>query len=211
MIRIRGAEEHNLKRISLDVPHGRLTVFTGVSGSGKSSLAFDTIYREGRRRFLESLPAYARRFLGGLEKPRLERIDGLSPAIAIEQRTIGHGRRSTVGTVTEILDHLRLLYARLGVPHCARCGRPVRSQSPEQVVDQIFERFSGRRVLICAPVVRSRRGEFKREIESLRQKGFTRLLVDGKLVRLQSDDPILLDRRDEHTIEIVYDRQTVAS
>ncbi|MCZ6795742.1 MAG: excinuclease ABC subunit UvrA [Planctomycetota bacterium] len=214
-IRIRGAAEHNLKDLDLDVPHGQVTVFTGISGSGKSSLAFDTIYKEGRRRFLESLSSYARRFLGGFEKPRVESIDGLSPAIAIEQRTVGRSPRSTVGTVTEIYDHLRLLYARLGLPHCHLCGQPVRSQSAEQVVDQLLYRFAGRRALICAPIVRDRRGEFRRELATLRRDGYVRVRVDGVVQRLDTlgRDPLggAFDRRKSHTLEVVHDRLPICS
>ncbi|MBN1442480.1 MAG: excinuclease ABC subunit UvrA, partial [Planctomycetes bacterium] len=209
-IRIRGASEHNLKNVSIDIPRGKLTVFTGVSGSGKSSLAFDTIYREGRRRFLESLSAYARRFLGGGERPRVERIEGLSPAVAIEQRTLGLSPRSTVGTITEIHDHLRLAFARLGVPHCPGCGRPICSQSADQVVDQLLYRFAGRPLLICAPVVRDRRGEHRKVFERLRRDGFTRVRIDGAVMRLGDLDPEL-DRRQAHTIDVVYDRQPARS
>ena len=183
-IRIRGASEHNLKGVSLDLPRDSLVVFTGVSGSGKSSLAFDTIYKEGRRRFLESLSSYARRFLGGFEKPRVESIGGLSPAVSIEQKTIQRSPRSPVGTITEIHDHLRLLYARLGQPHCSSCGKPVRSQSAVQVVDQLLARHEGSRALFCAPVVRDRRGEYRLEIEGLRRDGYRRLRIDGEIVRV---------------------------
>ena len=209
-IRIRGASEHNLKGVSLDLPRDSLVVFTGVSGSGKSSLAFDTIYKEGRRRFLESLSSYARRFLGGFEKPRVESIGGLSPAVSIEQKTIQRSPRSTVGTITEIHDHLRLLYARLGQPHCSSCGKPVRSQSAVQVVDQLLARHEGSRALFCAPVVRDRRGEYRLEIEGLRRDGYRRLRIDGEIVRV-GDEEIRLERHRSHTIEVIYDRVEVVT
>src|SRR5688572_10820555 len=176
-IRIRGASEHNLKGVSLDIPRDALTVFTGISGSGKSSLAFDTVYREGQRRFLESLSAYARQFLGGMEKPRVESIDGLSPTVSIDQKTVGRSPRSTVGTMTEIQDHLRLLYSRVGKPHCPRCGKPVSSQSPQQICDRVFHRFPGWTGLVLAPVVRGRKGEHRSLFEDLRRDGYTRVRV----------------------------------
>ena len=192
--------------MSLDLPRDRLVVFSGVSGSGKSSLVFDTLYKEGRRRFLESLSSYARRFLGGFEKPRVDSIEGLSPAVSIEQKTIGRSPRSTVGTITELHDHLRLLFARLGVPHCFECGRPVSSQSADQVVDQLLSRdTAGARGLFCAPIVRDRKGEYRRELEQLRRDGYRRLRIDGEIVRL-TDDELRLERHRSHTVEIVYDR-----
>ena len=179
-IRIRGASEHNLKSVSLDIPREALTVFTGVSGSGKSSLAFDTIYREGQRRFLESLSAYARQFLGGFEKPKVELIDGLSPTISIDQKTVGRSPRSTVGTITEVHDHLRLLFARLGLPHCPACGRPVTSQSAEQICDRVFHGHPGKSAMVLAPIVRGRKGEYRKLLEDLRRatKVIARTLVD---------------------------------
>ncbi|MBI4582421.1 MAG: excinuclease ABC subunit UvrA [Planctomycetes bacterium] len=209
---IHGAGEHNLKNISLEVPRCRLTVFTGVSGSGKSSLVFDTIYREGQRRYLESLPGYARRFLGAFERPRIDRLEGLSPAIAIEARTAGRSPRSTVGTVTEIHDHLRLLFARLGTPHCPSCRRAVQSQTADQICGQILAQCSGKNAWLCAPVVRRQRGEHRRILEELKQAGFVRLRIDGGLARLAAARPgeevplPALPRRQAHTLEIVFDR-----
>jgi excinuclease ABC subunit A len=205
LIKIRGASEHNLKRVSLDLPRDRFTVFTGISGSGKSSLAFDTLYKEGRRRFLESLSSYARRFLGGFDKPDVESIEGLSPAVSIEQKTIGRSPRSTVGTMTEAYDYLRLLYARLGEPHCPRCGRRIEAQSAERIVDSLLLVYSGHLVLLCAPIVRGRKGEYRREIEALQRDGYRRLRVDGRVVEL-GEEELRLSRRTTHTIEVVYDR-----
>jgi len=204
-ISIRGASEHNLKHVSLEIPREALTVFSGVSGSGKSSLAFDTLYKEGQRRFLESLSAYARQFLGGFEKPRVEHIDGLSPTISIDQKTVGRSPRSTVGTITEIYDHLRLFYARLGRPHCPKCGGPIESQSAEQICERILHGFEGRRALVCAPVVRDRKGEYRKLLDDLRRDGYTRLRVDGAVARLDSSLPPL-KRHERHTIEVVCDR-----
>src|SRR5437867_303368 len=158
-IHIRGASEHNLKNVSLSIPRTRMTVFTGVSGSGKSSLAFDTIYKEGQRRFLESLSAYARQFLGGFEKPKVEHVDGLSPTVSIDQRTVSRSPRSTVGTITEIYDYLRLFFARLGQPHCPRCHKPVDTQTAEQICDRVLQIFAGKTAMVCAPMVRGRKGE----------------------------------------------------
>ena len=207
-IRIRGASEHNLKGVSLDIPRDALTVFTGISGSGKSSLAFDTVYREGQRRFLESLSAYARQFLGGMEKPRVESIDGLSPTVSIDQKTVGRSPRSTVGTMTEIQDHLRLLYSRVGKPHCPRCGKPVASQSPQQICDRVFHRFEGWTGLVLAPLVRGRKGEHRILFEDLRRDGYTRVRVDGKILRLDAGLP-RLSRHESHTVEVVRDRLEV--
>src|SRR5687767_2050320 len=163
-IKIRGAREHNLKNLSLDIPRNRLVVITGVSGSGKSSLAFDTLYAEGQRRYVESLSAYARQFLGQMEKPDVDQIEGLSPAISIEQRTAGSNPRSTVATVTEIYDYLRLLYARIGAQHCVSCGRPIRRQTVQEMVDHILSAHRGARLQILAPVVRGRKGEYRKEV-----------------------------------------------
>ena len=181
---IRGAREHNLRDIDVTIPRDKLTVITGLSGSGKSSLAFDTIYAEGQRRYVESLSAYARQFLGLMEKPDVDSIEGLSPAISIEQKTAGHNPRSTVGTVTEIYDYLRLLYARAGTPHCPNCSRPVERQSPVQIADAILQWPSGTRIEILAPLVRGRKGEFRELFESARKQGFVRAIVDGELVEL---------------------------
>ncbi len=203
-IAVRGARVHNLRNIEVDIPRNRLVVITGVSGSGKSSLAFDTVYAEGQRRYVESLSAYARQFLQQMEKPDIDLIDGLSPAISIEQKTTGTNPRSTVGTVTEIYDYLRLLFAHIGVPHCARCGREIASQSVERIIDFVMLDPTGERVNVLAPVVRGRKGEFKKELAALRGKGFTRVRVDGDLHSLEEE--ITLDRRRNHTIDVVVDR-----
>ncbi len=203
-ITIRGARQHNLKNISLTIPRNRLTVITGLSGSGKSSLAFDTIYAEGQRRYVESLSAYARQFLEQLEKPDVDAVEGLSPAISIEQKTTSRSPRSTVGTVTEIYDYLRLLFSSVGQPHCHNCGQPVSRQSIEQIIQNILGLPEGERVMILAPIVRGRKGEFKKEIERLQKSGFTRARIDGELRAL--DEEISLDKRRNHTIEVVIDR-----
>ncbi|MEE8497679.1 MAG: excinuclease ABC subunit UvrA [Acidimicrobiia bacterium] len=201
---IKGAREHNLKNVSLVLPRERLIVFTGLSGSGKSSLAFDTIYAEGQRRYVESLSAYARQFLGQMEKPNVEFIEGLSPAISIDQKTASRNPRSTVGTVTEIHDYLRLLWARIGIPHCPNCGRRVSRQTPQQIVDQILELEEGTRFQVLAPVVRGRKGEYEQLLAELGREGFSRARIDGE-VRDLTDD-IKLDRYYQHTIEVVIDR-----
>ena len=203
-IAVRGARVHNLKNIDVDLPRNRLVVLTGLSGSGKSSLAFDTIYAEGQRRYVESLSAYARQFLEQMEKPDVDLIDGLSPAIAIEQKTTGSNPRSTVGTVTEIYDYLRLLFANIGVPHCPDCGREIASQSLERIVDMVMLNPPEERINVLAPIVRGRKGEFKKDLAALRARGFTRVRVDGELKSL--DEDIKLDRRRNHTIEVVVDR-----
>ncbi|MFN8571917.1 MAG: excinuclease ABC subunit UvrA [Gemmatimonadaceae bacterium] len=204
---VRGAREHNLRNIDVVLPRNRLTVVTGLSGSGKSSLAFDTIYAEGQRRYVESLSAYARQFLGLMEKPDVDSIEGLSPAISIEQKSAGHNPRSTVGTVTEVYDYLRLLYARAGTPHCATCGRPVERQSPGQIADTILAWPSGTRIEVLAPLVRGRKGEFRDLFESARKQGFIRAMVDGQLVELA--DPPKLNKRLNHDVSIVVDRLVV--
>jgi excinuclease ABC subunit A len=203
-IAVRGARVHNLKNIDVDLPRDRLVVITGLSGSGKSSLAFDTIYAEGQRRYVESLSSYARQFLEQMEKPDVDLIDGLSPAIAIEQKTTGSNPRSTVGTVTEIYDYLRLLFANIGVPHCHLCGREIASQSLERIIDMVMLSPNDERVNVLAPIVRGRKGEFKKELAALRTRGFTKVRVDGQLRSLEED--IKLDRRRNHTIEVVVDR-----
>ncbi|HSL24401.1 MAG TPA: excinuclease ABC subunit UvrA [Vicinamibacterales bacterium] len=203
-IAVRGARVHNLKNIDVDLPRNALVVLTGLSGSGKSSLAFDTIYAEGQRRYVESLSAYARQFLEQMEKPDVDLIDGLSPAIAIEQKTTGSNPRSTVGTVTEIYDYLRLLFANIGVPHCPQCGSAITSQSLERIVDMVMLNPPEERINVLAPIVRGRKGEFKKELAALRARGFTKVRVDGELRSL--DDDIRLDRRRNHTIEVVVDR-----
>jgi len=204
---IRGAAEHNLKRIDLTLPRNRLVVITGVSGSGKSSLAFDTLYAEGQRRYVESLSAYARQFLEQMEKPDVESIDGLSPAISIEQRTTSRNPRSTVGTVTEIYDYLRLLFARVGRPHCHDCGRPITSQSVQQIVDAVLALPAESRIQLLAPIVRGRKGVYRKELREAARQGFVRARVDGKLREL--DEEIELDKQKKHTIEIVVDRLVV--
>ncbi len=207
VIRIKGAREHNLKNISIDLPRDRLVVITGLSGSGKSSLAFDTIYAEGQRRYVESLSAYARQFLGVMEKPDVDFIDGLSPAISIEQKTTHRNPRSTVGTVTEIYDYLRLLYARIGVPYCHRCGKRISSQSVDQIVESIMTLDQGSRIQIMAPVVRGRKGEHEDRIGAARKDGFVRVRVDGEVRSL--DEEIRLDKNRKHSIEIVVDRLVI--
>ncbi|MGH9493205.1 MAG: excinuclease ABC subunit UvrA, partial [Terriglobales bacterium] len=211
-ITVRGARQHNLKNISVEIPRNTLTVITGLSGSGKSSLAFDTIYAEGQRRYVETLSAYARQFLDQMERPDVDSIDGLSPAISIEQKTTSRSPRSTVGTITEVYDYLRLLFASVGVPHCPQCGRPITRQSAEQIVARVMApaREPGRledRVMILAPIVRGRKGEFKKELEKLAQQGFSRARIDGRLRSL--DEEIALDKRRNHTIEVVVDRLLV--
>ncbi len=203
-ITIKGAREHNLKDISLTIPRDQFVVITGLSGSGKSSLAFDTIYAEGQRRYVESLSAYARQFLGLMEKPDVDYIDGLSPAISIEQKTTHKNPRSTVGTVTEIYDYLRLLFARIGHPHCYNCGQPIEKQTPQQIVDKILDAPEGTRIQILAPVVRGRKGEYRDLIEEIKKEGFVRARIDGKLVEL--DGEIKLKKNIKHNIEVVVDR-----
>ena len=203
-VAVRGARVHNLKNIDVDLPRDQLVVITGLSGSGKSSLAFDTIYAEGQPRYVESLSSYARQFLEQMEKPDVDLIDGLSPAIAIEQKTTGSNPRSTVGTVTEIYDYLRLLFANVGVPHCHLCGRAIASQSLERIIDMVMLSPNDERVNVLAPVVRGRKGEFKKELAALRARGFTKVRVDGQLRSL--DEDIKLDRRRNHTIDVVVDR-----
>jgi excinuclease ABC subunit A len=201
---ISGAREHNLKDITVVIPRGSLTVITGLSGSGKSSLAFDTIYAEGQRRYVESLSAYARQFLGQMDKPDVDSIEGLSPAISIDQKTTSRNPRSTVGTVTEIYDYLRLLWARIGEPHCHICGRPIVGQSAEQIIDQVMELPDGARFMVLAPIVRGRKGEYGKRLEELQAEGFSRVKVDGELRRL--DEEIVLDKKFKHDIAVVVDR-----
>jgi excinuclease ABC subunit A len=206
-IAVRGARVHNLRNIDVDIPRHRLVVITGLSGSGKSSLAFDTIYAEGQRRYVESLSAYARQFLEQMEKPDVDLIDGLSPAISIEQKTTGSNPRSTVGTVTEIYDYLRLLFASIGVPHCPNCGKEISSQSLERIVDMVMLYPQDSRINVLAPIVRGRKGEFKKELTTLRGRGYTKARIDGQFRAL--DEDIKLDRRRNHTIEVVVDRLIV--
>ncbi|MFO8034228.1 MAG: excinuclease ABC subunit UvrA [Candidatus Bipolaricaulota bacterium] len=205
---VRGAREHNLKNIDVEIPRGRLVVITGISGSGKSSLAFDTIYAEGQRRYVESLSAYARQFLGLMEKPDVDFIEGLSPAISIDQKSRSHNPRSTVGTVTEIHDYLRLLFARIGRPHCPRCGKPIERQTAQQIIDQVSALTEGTAVQVMAPVVRGRKGEYKHVFQELKKEGFVRVRVDGVLRTLYED--VQLDKNKRHTVEIVVDRIKVS-
>ncbi len=207
-ITVRGARQHNLKNISVQIPRNTLTVITGLSGSGKSSLAFDTIYAEGQRRYVETLSAYARQFLDQMERPDVDSIDGLSPSIAIEQKTTSRSPRSTVGTITEIYDYLRLLYSSIGAPHCPNCGRAISRQSADQIVQRVMDLEPEDRVMIMAPIVRGRKGEFKKELDKLAQQGFTRARIDGELRNI-ADDEINLDKRKNHTIELVVDRLLV--
>jgi len=204
VITIRGAKEHNLKNIDLIIPRDKFVVITGPSGSGKSSLAFDTIYAEGQRRYVESLSAYARQFLEQMEKPDVEVIEGLSPAIAIEQKTISKNPRSTVGTTTEIYDYLRLLFARVGTPHCWNCGKPITSQTVQQMVDKILEFPNETKFQVLAPVVRGRKGEYRQVFEDLRREGYVRVRIDGELRDLS--DEIVLQKTLKHDIEVVVDR-----
>jgi len=201
---IHGAREHNLRNVTLDLPRGKLIVFTGLSGSGKSSLAFDTIYAEGQRRYVESLSSYARQFLGQMEKPDVDFIEGLSPAISIDQKSTSRNPRSTVGTITEIYDYLRVLYARVGHPHCTNCGRPIGRQTPEQIVDQVMELAEGTRFQVLAPVVRGRKGEYEKLLGDVAHKGFSRARIDGEVRDLS--EPIRLPKNYKHTIEVVVDR-----
>jgi len=206
---VKGARAHNLKSIDLELPRDRLIVITGLSGSGKSSLAFDTIYAEGQRRYVESLSAYARQFLGLMEKPDVDYIEGLSPAISIEQRKAHKNPRSTVGTITEIYDYLRLLFARIGTPYCYKCGREIKSQSVDQIVDAILNYSKGEKIIIYAPIVRGRKGEFKKVFEDISRSGFIRVRVDGNIIRLDDTENILLDKQKKHTIDIIVDRVIV--
>src|SRR5450759_2188449 len=204
VIRVVGARAHNLKNITVEIPRDKLVVITGLSGSGKSSLAFDTIFAEGQRRYVESLSAYARQFLGQMEKPDVDAIDGLSPAVSIDQKATSHNPRSTVGTVTEIYDYMRLLYARVGIPHCPICGRVVEKQSAQEIVEKIQQMPQGMRMLVLAPIIRGRKGTYQGVFEDIRKAGFVRARVDGIVYNL--DDEITLDRYKIHTIEAVVDR-----
>src|SRR5881227_3249682 len=197
-ITIRGAREHNLKNVTLAIPRDKLVVFTGLSGSGKSSLAFDTIYAEGQRRYVESLSAYARQFLGQMEKPDVDIIEGLSPAISIDQKGTSKNPRSTVGTVTEVWDYLRLLYARIGTPHCPVCGEPISRQTPQQIVDRVLDLEEGAKFQVLAPVVRGRKGEYGELFRELQTKGFSRARVDGQVATLT--EPPTLKKYEKHDI-----------
>ena len=204
---IKGAKEHNLKNIDLEIPRDKLVVITGLSGSGKSSLAFDTLYAEGQRRYVESLSSYARQFLGLMEKPDVERIDGLSPAISIDQKTTSKNPRSTVGTVTEIYDYIRLLYARIGVPYCPNCNKKIEKQTIDQIVDNIMSLEEGTKIQVLAPVVRGRKGEFVKQFQEYQKEGFVRIRVDGRNYELSDD--IEIDRKKKHNIELVVDRLVI--
>ncbi len=206
-IKIKGASQHNLRHINVDIPRDRLVVITGVSGSGKSSLAFDTIYAEGQRRYVESLSTYARQFIGQMDKPDVESIEGLSPAIAIEQRTAAHNPRSTVGTVTEIYDHLRLLFARIGVPHCTGCGKEIQSQTIDKMLETVLAYPPNARVTILAPIARGKKGEFQKELKTLLKKGYVRVRVDGEVRELAEE--IVLDKNKRHDIDVVIDRLVI--
>src|SRR5512144_1835421 len=203
-IAVRGARVHNLKNIDVDIPRDQLVVLTGLSGSGKSSLAFDTIYAEGQRRYVESLSAYARQFLEQMEKPDIDSIEGLSPAISIEQKTTSKNPRSTVGTVTEIYDYLRVLFARIGVPHCPGCGSVISAQTVQQMVDRLMTLPAGGRITVLAPVVRGRKGEYRKLFFDLQRQGYARVRVNGELRELAED--IELAKTRKHTIEVVVDR-----
>lgn len=204
---VKGAREHNLRSVDLDLPRDALIVFTGLSGSGKSSLAFDTIFAEGQRRYVESLSAYARQFLGQMDKPDVDFIEGLSPAVSIDQKSTNRNPRSTVGTITEVYDYLRLLYARAGTPHCPTCGERVARQTPQQIVDQVLAMPEGTRFLVLAPVVRTRKGEFADLFDKLNAQGYSRVRVDGVVHPLT--DPPKLKKQEKHDIEVVVDRLTV--
>ena len=207
---IKGAKEHNLKNINLEIPRDKLVVITGLSGSGKSSLAFDTLYAEGQRRYVESLSSYARQFLGLMEKPDVESIDGLSPAISIDQKTTSKNPRSTVGTVTEIYDYIRLLYARIGVPYCPNCHKKIEKQSIDQIIDNIMNLQEGTKIQVLAPVVRGRKGEFTKQLEEYQKDGFVRVRIDGEIYELGQDD-IILDRKKKHNVELIVDRLVIKS
>ena len=206
-IHIKGAREHNLKNVDLTIPRDKLVVFTGLSGSGKSSLAFDTIYAEGQRRYVESLSSYARQFLGQMEKPDVDYIEGLSPAISIDQKTTSKNPRSTVGTVTEIYDYLRLLWARIGTPHCPKCGKEIHQQTIDQIIDQLMGLPEGTKLQVLAPVVRQRKGEHVKVLKDAQKSGYVRVRVDGNLHDLSEE--IKLEKNKKHSIEIVVDRVVV--
>ncbi|MCK4447732.1 MAG: excinuclease ABC subunit UvrA, partial [Candidatus Marinimicrobia bacterium] len=208
-IKIKGAREHNLKNIDIEIPRQKFVVITGLSGSGKSSLAFDTIYAEGQRRYVESLSAYARQFLGLMEKPDVDFIEGLSPAISIGQKSASRNPRSTVGTVTEIYDYLRLLYARIGIPYCYKCGKRIQRQTPQQIVDSILSFPDDTRIMVMAPLVRGRKGEYRDIFKEIRREGFIRVRVDGEIMEVERS--ISLDKNKKHNIEVIIDRLIIYS
>ena len=208
-IKIIGAREHNLKNIDAKIPIDKLTVITGLSGSGKSSLAFDTLYAEGQRLYVESLSAYARQFLGVMNKPDVDKIQGLSPAISIEQKSVSRNPRSTVGTVTEIYDYLRLLFARVGIAHCPNCKKAITAQSAEEIVKNIFALSAGTKVQIAAPAVRGRKGTFADLLKDFHRKGFIRARIDGKFYELENWEDIKLSKQNKHTIEVIIDRLAI--
>ena len=206
-IKIKGANEHNLKNIDVTLPRDKFIVLTGLSGSGKSSLAFDTIYAEGQRRYMESLSSYARQFLGQMEKPNVEKIEGLSPAISIDQKSTNRNPRSTVGTVTEIYDYFRLLYARIGIPHCPKCGKEIKKQTVDQMADQIMQLPERTKIQLLAPVVRGRKGTHQKLLDSIKRSGYVRVQIDGSVYELTEE--ISLDKNKKHNIEVVVDRLVV--
>ena len=204
---VKGARQHNLKNITVEIPRDELVVVTGLSGSGKSSLAFDTIYAEGQRRYVESLSAYARQFLGQMDKPDVDYIEGLSPAISIDQKTTSRNPRSTVGTVTEIYDYLRLLFARIGEPHCPNCGKIIERQTVEQIVDHVLELSENTKFMVMAPLVRGRKGEHQKILDSMRKAGYARMYIDGEVRTL--DEEISLDKKRKHDLSVIVDRLAV--
>ncbi|HTW96726.1 MAG TPA: excinuclease ABC subunit UvrA, partial [Candidatus Methylomirabilis sp.] len=206
VIKIKNARVHNLKNVSLEIPRDKLVVITGLSGSGKSSLAFDTLYAEGQRRYVESLSAYARQFIGLMDKPDVDQIDGLSPAISIDQKTASHNPRSTVGTVTEIYDYLRLLYARIGVPHCPICGKKVKKYTVDEIVDQIDKHYDGQVAMILSPIVKDKKGEHRNIIEGIAKAGFGSVRFDGKIYTLEDLEDMEIDKQKKHSVEIVIDK-----
>ena len=206
VIKIRGARVHNLKNVSLDIPKNKLVVITGLSGSGKSSLAFDTLYAEGQRRYVESLSAYARQFLGVMDKPDVDKIEGISPAISIDQRKGSHNPRSTVGTITEIYDYLRLLFGRVGIPHCPKCKKAISRQTVDQIVGQILKLPKNTEFLVLGPVIRAKKGEHRGVLEEIQRAGFVRVRLDGIIHRVEEALALDLDRNKKHNIELVVDR-----
>ncbi len=204
---IKGAKEHNLKNIDIELPRDKMIVMTGLSGSGKSSLAFDTIYADGQRRYIESLSSYARMFLGQMEKPNVESIEGLSPAISIDQKTTSKNPRSTVGTVTEIYDYLRLLYARIGIPHCPKCGREIKQQTVDQICDKVMELEPGTKIQVLSPVVQGRKGEFKKELDGYRKQGYVRVRIDG--ITYDLSENFKVEKNKKHNVEVIIDRLVI--